>query len=261
MSNSFSAVTYNVLAQRYVRVDRYPRSSREALDATARRALLLRRLDDLALDLLCLQEAEVDLVEQLSSRLAATHHVAYAPRANRGEGSAIFARRDVFTWLGHDVLRYAAHRSDDDDLALVAHLSFGGAALRVACTHLTWQPEETPAAEHLGRRQMLELLAHRASAPAGTIWLLAGDFNAVSQSVVLDAAYQAGMAESCRDQRPWDTTAINGRTRKIDYLLYSAGRLSPRPGVLPKLTRDTVMPSATEPSDHLPLRVDFTHTP
>jgi hypothetical protein len=28
--------------------------------------------------------------------------------------------------------------------------------------------------------------------------------------------------------------------------------------VLPKLHRDSVLPSLTEPSDHLPLRVDFT---
>ncbi|MFD4941436.1 hypothetical protein ACFVYE_15410 [Streptomyces sp. NPDC058239] len=39
------------------------------------------------------------------------------------------------------------------------------------------------------------------------------------------------------------------------------GRLEPRPGVLPKLFRDTALPSLTEPSDHLPLRVDFSPIP
>ena len=71
------------------------------------------------------------------------------------------------------------------------------------------------------------------------------------------AALERGMDESCRDQRPWDTCAINGRPRKLDYLLTSSGHLRPRPGVLPKLFRDSALPSATEPSDHLPLRVDF----
>jgi hypothetical protein len=65
------------------------------------------------------------------------------------------------------------------------------------------------------------------------------------------------MAESCRSQRPWDTCNINGRCRKIDYLLYSEGRLEPKPGTLPQLTRTTPLPSLTEPSDHLPLAVEF----
>src|SRR5262249_34369258 len=133
-------------------------------------------------------------------------------------------------------------------------------SLRVAVTHLAWAPESTPADEHVGRRQMLEMLARRDAEP-DAIWIFAGDFNAISQSAVVEAAYQRGMAESCRAQRPWDTAAINGRTRKIDYLLFSAGRLEPSPGVLPKLTRDSVLPSLDEPSDHLPLRVDFALAP
>ncbi|MBC6461583.1 hypothetical protein [Actinomadura sp. HBU206391] len=46
-------------------------------------------------------------------------------------------------------------------------------------------------------------------------------------------------------------------TTQLDYLLFSADRLAPHPGTLPKLSPDTAMPSLTEPSDHLPLRVDF----
>jgi endonuclease/exonuclease/phosphatase (EEP) superfamily protein YafD len=143
---------------------------------------------------------------------------------------------------------------------LIASLELQGQPLEVAVTHLTWQPDETPTAEHLGRRQLLELLEHRDQTSPNAIWLFAGDFNALPQSVVLKAALERGMAESCLAQRPWDSCAINGRPRKIDYLLYSAGRLSPKPGVLPKLRRDSVLPSLTEPSDHLPLQVDFTLT-
>ncbi|MDI1480286.1 endonuclease/exonuclease/phosphatase family protein [Polyangium sp. y55x31] len=258
MTTTFSATTYNVLAQCYVRRDRYRDSPPDALEPTSRRARLLARIDALGSDLLCLQEVEPDQYEALCARLDPTHASAYAQREGRREGSALFARRTVFTWHGHDVLHFAAHRPGDDDLALIACLTVDARPLHVATTHLTWQPDSTPIDEHLGRRQMLELLAHRAAAPADVTWLVAGDFNATSQSPVLAAAYERGLAESCRAQRPWDTTAINGRPRKIDYLLHSAGRLDPRPGVLPRLGRDTVMPSASEPSDHLPLTVDFT---
>jgi endonuclease/exonuclease/phosphatase family metal-dependent hydrolase len=258
MTKTFSATTYNVLAQRHIHRERYPRSPAGALEAAPRRERLLRRLDEHRVDLLCLQEVEPDLHELLTARLGATHHAAFAPRAGRGDGVALYAARSRFAWHGHELLRFAA-RGRDEDLALIASLSLEDRPLRVAVTHLAWQPDSTPLDEHVGRRQMLELLARRdADADADAIWIFAGDFNAISQSVVVEAAYQRGMAESCRAQRPWDTCAINGRPRKIDYLLFSAGRLEPHPGVLPKLSRDSVLPSLDEPSDHLPLRVDFT---
>jgi len=254
---TFTAVTYNVLAQSYVRADRYPLSSREALDPTRRHALLFARIEALNADLLCLQELEPAIHDELRGRLHAAYHVAYVMRGGRPDGVAVFARRSLFGWLGYDDLHFQAHRPGDDDLALIVRLTLGDQPLLVACTHLPWQPGSTPPAEHIGRRQMLELVGLRdAEAPAAT-WIFAGDFNATPQSSVLAAATERGMDESCRAQRPWDTCAINGRRRKLDYLLFSAGRLRPHPGVLPKLSGDTVMPSLTEPSDHLPLRVDF----
>lgn len=258
---TFTAVTYNVLAQSYVRADRYPLSSREALDPTRRHSLLSARIEALNADLLCLQELEPAIHDELRGRLQATHHAAYVKRGERPDGVAVFARRSLLRWLGHDELHFQAHRPGDDDLALIVRLTLDDQPLLVACTHLAWQPGSTPAAEHVGYHQMLELVRHRdAEAPAAT-WIFAGDFNATSQSIVLAAALEQGMDESCRSQRPWDTCAVNGRRRKLDYLLFSAGRLCPQPDVLPALSRDTAMPSLAEPSDHLPLRVDFAPAP
>ncbi|MET7332169.1 endonuclease/exonuclease/phosphatase family protein [Nonomuraea sp. NPDC005650] len=258
---TFKAMTYNVLAQSFAHRDRYPRSTPEALDPTRRHALLLARIEEFDADLLCLQELEPAIYDGLRARLEATHHMAYVQRNRRPDGMAVFARRSLFGWLGHDELHFEAHRPGNDDLALIVRLTLDGQPLHVACTHLAWQPESTPRAEHLGYRQMLELAAYRDAKAPNATWIFAGDFNAISQSIVLAAALERGMDESCRSQRPWDTCAINGRPRKLDYLLFSTGRLEPRPGVLPKLFRDTAMPSLTEPSDHLPLRVDFSPIP
>ncbi|MFI6695271.1 endonuclease/exonuclease/phosphatase family protein [Streptomyces sp. NPDC050433] len=258
---TFSAVTYNVLAQPFAHADRYPLSPPEALDPVRRRALLLNRIDELDADLLCLQEVEPTIYDELRARLETTHDAAYVQRGQRPDGLAVFARRPLFGGLEHHELHFASQRRGGDDLALIVQLTFDDRPLHVVCTHLAWQPESTPPAEHVGHRQMLELLAHRdATAPDAT-WVFAGDFNAISQSVVVATALERGMDESCRSQRPWDTCAINGRRRKIDYLLFSTGRLEPRPGVLPKLSRDTALPSLTEPSDHLPLRVGFSPIP
>jgi endonuclease/exonuclease/phosphatase family metal-dependent hydrolase len=257
MMTRFTAVTYNVLAEAYAHRDRYPASPVEALDPARRGALMQARIRDLGADLLCLQELEPAVFAALQAHFAATHRSAYVQRTGRPEGVAIFARSTCFTWLGHEELRYRAHRPGDHDLALIAELAIAGRPLRVACTHLTWQPDSTTREDHVGYHQMLELLAHRDTAPADTAWIFAGDFNAISQSIVLAAALERGMDESCRTQRPWDTCAINRRPRKLDYLLFSTGRFTPFPGELPRLTRDSALPSATEPSDHLPLRVDF----
>ncbi|GAA3769225.1 hypothetical protein GCM10022225_64950 [Plantactinospora mayteni] len=258
---TFTAVTYNVLAQSFAHRDRYPLSCPEALDPTRRHALLLARIDELRADLLCLQELEPAIYDDLRARLLTTHHAAYVQRRQRPDGAAVFARRSLFGWLGHDELHFQTQRSGDHNLALVVQLTIDDQPLHVACTHLAWQPESTPRAEHVGYHQMRELVTHRdAVAPTAT-WIFAGDFNATSQSIVLAPALERGMEESCRSQRPWDTSAVNGRPRKLDYLLFSAGRLQPRPATLPRLSRDTALPSLTEPSDHLPLRVDFSPAP
>lgn len=99
--------------------------------------------------------------------------------------------------------------------------------------------------------------AEAAPRAARAMLLLAGDLNATSQSPALLAAKERGLALGAAKQRPWDSCNANRRPRKLDYLLYSAGRLDPHPDPLPPLRRDTPMPSLVEPSDHLPLRIEL----
>ena len=133
-----------------------------------------------------------------------------------------------------------------------AVLEIEGHRVGVVSTHLQWA---RPGGSHPGRAQLAALLDALDSEHG---WLVCGDFNANSQSEVLQEAYDRGWSLSCRSQRPWDTTNINGRRRKLDYILYRRdGALVPSPGRLPRLERDTPMPSASHPSDHLPVVVDF----
>lgn len=250
----FTAVTWNVLAQAYAHASRYPNSPPDALEAKQRRALLVKRLRALEADLVCLQEVETDCFQQLEAEVfGATHTGFLGLKPGRPEGCAIFARRDRFTWLEHWTERFAS----GDGTAVVARLQLGELELGVVSAHLNWEPDSVPPESHRGLAQMQQLLALRARAPKAC-WIFAGDFNAISQSAVLQRAYGNGMAESCRAQRPWDTCNINGRCRKIDYLLFSEGALVPTPIPLPQLRRDTALPSLTEPSDHLALTVRFT---
>jgi endonuclease/exonuclease/phosphatase family metal-dependent hydrolase len=253
-SRGFTAATYNILAAAYVRPDRYPFSPAAALAPGPRRELLLARIAALDVDLLCLQEVEQAAHAAIAARLGDDYIGVHAPRRRRPDGASLFVRRATFTVEEHETLHYTADGSDGQ-LALIARLGHGDRALRVACTHLQWCRDDTPAEAHVGRAQLLELIDHLASEPATV--LIAGDLNATSQSPVLRAAGERGLALAAATQRPWDTCNANKRPRKLDYLLYSAGRLDPHPDPLPPLRRDTPMPSLTEPSDHLPLRIEF----
>ncbi|MBL8968955.1 MAG: endonuclease/exonuclease/phosphatase family protein [Myxococcales bacterium] len=252
----FTAATYNVLADAYVRPDRYPLSPPAALAPGPRRALLLARIAALDVDLLCLQEVEPAAHAAIADRLGAAWLALHAPRPRRPDGASLFLRRASVQLDHHETLHYTAPNSDDQ-IALIAHLRLGPHALVVACTHLQWCRDDTHPDNHTGRAQLIELLDRLDRLPPTSIKLIAGDLNATSQSPVLHAARDRGLALGAATQRPWDTCNANRRPRKLDYLLHSAGRLDASPDPLPPLARDTPMPSLREPSDHLPLRIRF----
>jgi endonuclease/exonuclease/phosphatase family metal-dependent hydrolase len=248
----FSAATYNILADAYVRPDRYPLSPPAALAPAPRRQLLLARIAALDVDLLCLQEVEPAAHAAIAERLGDGYLGVYASRRRRPDGASVFIRRGRFALTRDDTLHYTSSGSDAQ-LALIADLTIGTHRLQVACTHLQWCRDDTPAEAHIGRAQLSELLDHL---PPADIRLIAGDLNATSQSPVIRAASQRGFALGAAKQRPWDTCNANRRPRKIDYLLHSPN-LEPHPDPLTALHRDTPMPSLQEPSDHLPLRITF----
>lgn len=248
-------LTWNILAQAYVRPDRYPHSTPDALAPGPRRERVLDHLAAHAADVLCLQEVDPDVFEAALEALP-DHEGFYVARRERPDGSAVLHRRSLEV-LDREALHYAAADPGRDDVAAIVTLAVGDRRLGVVSTHLRWQPRTTPREAHVGRRQLLEVL-DRAQGSSVSAWLVAGDFNALSESVVLQAALERGYRLSCRSQRPWDTVNIGGRRRKLDYVLYTPDALEPHPGRLPTLERSTPMPSAEHPSDHLPLEVGYT---
>lgn len=240
-------VTYNILANAYVKRDRYPHSSPEALDPTSRRARLLDCIAALDADVLCLQEVEPEAFEAIRSRLGRPGVLARP--SDRPDGLAVIHRAGLAARMV-ELVEPSFGRGN----TLVAQIArFDG--FSVANMHLRWRPDDTPDADHIGLQQLRRVLDVCDGEPGP--WILAGDFNAISQSRVIAEAERRGYHISCRAQRPWDTTNINGRRRKIDYLLHTPAHWRPEPGVLPELGRRTPMPSLQHASDHLPLEVVF----
>ncbi|MEO0600844.1 MAG: endonuclease/exonuclease/phosphatase family protein [Myxococcota bacterium] len=255
MDASLSVVTWNVLAQAYVKPERYPSSPPDALAAEPRRQRLVEQLSALDADLYCLQEVEPETFEAFVVALPG-HAGHFVPKRGRPDGSALLYRTEALTLHETHDLHYEAIEPGYDHVAAIGRFEHQGRRFGAASTHLRWQRRDTPRASHLGRLQLLELLdvvaEHRGD------WIVAGDFNALSESVVVQAALERGFRLSCRTQRPWDTVNIDGRRRKLDYLLYTPGGLVPHPGRLPQLERSTPMPSSCYPSDHLPVTVRYT---
>ena len=253
----FSALTYNVLAQAYVRPSRYRGCEPAALAAGPRYTRLLAKIAEFDADLLCLQEVEAELFEALATVMP-THEAVFEQKRGRPDGCATFVRREHFELVTTHRLHYRACEPGYDHLALVTRLRHGQGELVVANTHLRWQPENTAPGDHLGVLQLDELLALLGeNEEPGAAIVIAGDLNALSRSPVIDRAARAGLELAARSLRPWDTALINGRRRKLDYLLHDPRRLQPSPRPLPSLSAARPIPSLAEPSDHLPLLVDF----
>jgi endonuclease/exonuclease/phosphatase family metal-dependent hydrolase len=232
----FSVATWNVLAQSYFRADRYKHCDPRALDLKGRHTLLLERIARLNVDVLLLQEVERQVHDAIAAQLGPTYRSAFTQRKGRPDGASVFSR---LRWLGDEVLHYAAGEAQ---LAQLATLEVEGRTLVVASTHLQWT---APGHHPIGREQLLELVPRRPH-------LIGGDFNADPQSAVLRAAFDAGYVEGGRG----DTCNIGRAPRKIDFLL-SLAPLVPMARSVTKLDADAALPSLTEPSDHLPVIVDY----
>lgn len=250
-----STLTYNILAQAYVRPGRYRGVAPDALDPQRRRALLLDTVRSFDTDLLLFQEVEPDAFQALQATLP-EHQGIHAPKRGKPDGLACFFRPAVLSLQRSEVLHYRCSDPGYDHLATICHFRVAGKDLAVANTHLRWQPDNTPPTTHQGLLQMKELLATLDGYPPARI--VGGDLNALSSGPVVAFAIETGLRLAARSLRPWDTALINGRRRKLDYLLYTPDRLEPNPRPLPRLSRDRPIPCYEHPSDHLPLHVDFT---
>lgn len=246
----FSIVTYNVLADAYVKPERYRGCEAIALEPATRRTRLLEEISAFDVDVLCLQEVELDLFRDLEVCLR-DHVGHYAPKPGRPDGLATFLRISAGPVRA---LHYASVEPGYPHLAQIFEVDVDGRELRIGHTHLRWQPRSTAPERHLGRLQLHELLeALGTDAPR----LVVGDLNALSESVVLRDAERNGLSVAARRLRPWDTALIEGRRRKLDYVLYEEAHMIPHPHPMAPLSRDRPIPSFEHPSDHLPLRVDL----
>lgn len=235
-------VSWNVLAQSYMKPEYYPASPPEALEARGRRARVVERALGLAADVLCLQEIEPATHEALEARLPG-HEARLAMKgAKRPDGVAILVRKE----LGPVTWREVRYSDGTGHLGLLARLP----GLGVATTHLRWHP---PHETGPGPLEMQELLA---ALDPDLPWVVCGDLNFEAGSEVLALAHARGFTDAYAATPEAWTCNANRRTKRIDFLLLGPG-LSGRTLPVPAIDVDTPLPSLIEPSDHLPIAVEL----
>ena len=244
-------VSWNVLADAYVRDEYYPRSDPSVFDRAARRKRVVERLcryqrEEAAADVLCLQEVDGALfgaAEEALGDFSGRHF----KKRGRGEGCAIFVRN---ARAASDELEWREIVYADMSGHVALGVSFAG--LTVVTTHLKWEPPTIAPSEHRGVGQLTELLDAWSSGAR----VVCGDFNADPASHVLAVARSRGLVDAYASLPDAFTANSNETTKRIDFILHTPDfRSTPTP--LPPIARDTALPSELEPSDHLAIEAQL----
>ncbi len=255
MPLSFRLTSYNLLAEAYATRRLYPQVAPEVIAWSRRGPALVRRIADLAPDVACLQEVQASAWPGLESALASTgYRGVYAQKGQgRPDGCALLFRDGPLRYVSSEALHFDDGVDGADPsghVALVGTFESAAGRVVVAGTHLRWQPQPEDAEAHIGYRQARELALHCQAVDA-TATVICGDFNAGSESALVGLLRERGYIDACA-AAPQPTFNSGGRAARIDFILHS-GRLSSVPEPLPAIDGQTTMPSASEPSDHLPI--------
>ena len=262
-SAAFSAASYNVLATAYLPYGRYRRTPALILDPAWRIPAVVRQVSELGTDVLCLQEVEMDTFGALRSRLATLGYAGQYARKQAGkpDGCATFYREDRFELIGTRLLAYTDATEGQDDsghIALIVFLRLAERIVGIANTHLTWDPPGTENRAKVGHRQARQLLnACRTMTDAFHGWLICGDLNATPDSDTVKIFTSSGFQYAHANLAHAYTCKVNSEIKIIDYLFHSP-EFNAEPQSVVVISDRDVLPSAEQPSDHVPVAARFT---
>ena len=233
MDRPFRLLSWNLLADVHITDAWYPRVRDADLRGPLRRERILTRLTEIDADVMALQEVDPALLPELRARFPG-HGLAFASRA--GEGLAVLVR-DHAPWSR--VVPMPGHTTR----AMLVRLPGG---VELANVHLKWTGDPRPGLVRPGVEQVAAVLDYGPD-------LIAGDMNAFPDWPERVLARERGW----REVGPAGPTCnVHARLQPLDAVLVRGGWRA-EAMALAELTRLTPMPSATHPSDHLPVVVDL----
>ena len=252
--------SYNVLAHAYVRRKYFPLFDERGLGARARYPRVVERVAGLDADVVCLQEVDHAMFRRLTLRLMPLgYRGRWAQKDGmKPDGVATFVR---LPWQSHDAsivsLCDLAAPDASGHVALVQRIRCGAHELTIANVHFKWDEPERKGAQHAGYTQALALLAALEQHPQA-VTVVCGDFNASPESGLMQAFRDRGFADAHSPAAATYVSAKGGAV-KIDYVLHRSGAeaLKATAHPVPPLAAGMLLPSESEPSDHVPIVTSF----
>jgi mRNA deadenylase 3'-5' endonuclease subunit Ccr4 len=252
MPEPFRLVTWNVLATAYIRRSYYPATPAQVLDPLKRIQALVRRAVELNADILCLQEVEQPTFEAMQSALSAKGYAGLLAMKGkrRPDGCATFYREDGFELARQQRLEYG---DGTGHIAQVLAFRRGHLTIDIVNTHLKWDAPAAERDQQFGYRQAAEALVGLNERRNDGVQVICGDFNVTPDSALVDLLTSAGFRSVHQSGFSCNS---NGSAKLIDYILFR-GPVQASGEPLARIDGRTPLPSASEPSDHLPLVARF----
>lgn len=257
--NDYRLFTWNILAPEWagprVGDDRdFYRHVHPFDEWSYRRGLLLNALRDVEADVICLQEvSRAFFRRELRSFLRARGLVVTCRVRTTGSGP-------IGVLVAHDPRRFGLVRPVEfrqaDLRGRVAAVELrpvgGDRNLVVATTHLPWSPLPEVRAERLDRA-----LAVLNARPETEAQMFVGDINFDPHAHAEWPRWAAAGWSTSHPQPDMPTWAADGRTERLDAILARRGITELQGEPVPALSPLPGLPSATFPSDHVPLAATF----
>ena len=257
VATTLRIASYNMLADSYIAAGRYPRTEPALLAPATRLPAVVDRVRGLRADIVCLQEVEAHAFALLDKALSAIGFAGMLALKSNGkpDGCAIFLRGDKVRLTRQDTVHFNDQTEDarqSGHLAQIVTVDTDIGPLRIANTHIKWDRDDKPPGEHVGERQIIELL-DLCSPPPDVPVIVCGDFNAAPDSRLVLRMLAARFRDAYA-AAPQATCNPNGRAKRIDFL-FAAPELNCTAEAIPTVGDGTPLPGPGEPSDHLPLCV------
>jgi endonuclease/exonuclease/phosphatase family metal-dependent hydrolase len=251
--------SYNLLADCYASARLFPSIDADMLGWQSRGERVVERVVAIAPDIACLQEVEATAWPALKASLERAGYLGVfsGKRQRRPDGCALVYRATVARLTDWEPIYFEDALGDEPasgHLALAGRFETELGSLHIVGTHLRWQAPATEeeCESHIGYRQARQLLAWCAEkARFEPNIVVCGDFNAGADSALVRLFSAAGYRDAYASA-PQATCNPNRRAVRIDFVFASPG-LGAMPESLRQIDGETSLPSADEPSDHLPI--------
>ncbi|CEG38688.1 Glucose-repressible alcohol dehydrogenase transcriptional effector CCR4 and related proteins [Plasmopara halstedii] len=296
-SQKLLVMTYNVLAQCYVRSTFFPYCNSSALRWKNRSKMLAAVFASnlsVSPDIICLQEVDnySEFWEAMMKNLG--YKGIFAKKTSKKiDGVTVFWNEKKIKMIASEQISLDLQNGDESDIdheLLTRSSSRGSVSLIVrfehletqldfvvATTHLYWDPMQEDVKLLQTRRTLRAIDEFLSTLDASTPTILAGDFNSLPDSKVYKFItskhrFSSAYAQYNTGGEP-EFTNVNGDAETndgkigprfigtLDYIFYRSSRV--RPAVLMELmsfedaTKEIALPSSFSPSDHLPLLCEF----